>query len=468
MSNHLLLAGAIAALATGAFAQITPEIEPNETKGQATTNGIITMVPGDSLTGTTTGTSTITPGGASADTWHVKTGALASGIYRHTLAITTTGPAGNIGSIRGLSQTAGAVNPATDLAFQTSSTATTPARSNAWYGFGRGEEIYYRVTGTATTTGTYSATLSTVPVTPQVVPGTFAPGVIVLSTEGLTAIDTDIHLFDSTLTIINDASNDDNSIAEGGSGAGLQSRMTRTLAAGTYYLAIGNWNLGTNDDSPQTDGFLIGNALDFPNVIVGSSTTTTSLDLDLSITDTAGPVAVTVLSPAAQAYSIVFVRFTVGSSIPAPVAYCFGDGSSTACPCGNAGIAGNGCASSVNPNGGNLASSGTSSIGADNLILLGTGMASSSVLYFQGTTQIAALFGDGLRCAGGTVIRLGTKTNIAGASQYPELGDLSVSVRGACVVGDIRNYQAWYRNAAAFCTPSTFNLTNGLNVTWGA
>jgi hypothetical protein len=30
----------------------------------------------------------------------------------------------------------------------------------------------------------------------------------------------------------------------------------------------------------------------------------------------------------------------------------------------------------------------------------------------------------------------------------------------------VRSYQAWYRNAAAFCTPSTFNLTNGYSVTW--
>ena len=27
-------------------------------------------------------------------------------------------------------------------------------------------------------------------------------------------------------------------------------------------------------------------------------------------------------------------------------------------------------------------------------------------------------------------------------------------------------YQSWYRNAAAFCTSSTFNLTNGVTVTW--
>jgi len=32
--------------------------------------------------------------------------------------------------------------------------------------------------------------------------------------------------------------------------------------------------------------------------------------------------------------------------------------------------------------------------------------------------------------------------------------------------GAIRVYQAWYRNAASFCTVSTFNLTNGLEVVW--
>ena len=30
----------------------------------------------------------------------------------------------------------------------------------------------------------------------------------------------------------------------------------------------------------------------------------------------------------------------------------------------------------------------------------------------------------------------------------------------------IRYYQVWYRNAAAFCTPSTFNTSNGYAVTW--
>jgi hypothetical protein len=29
-----------------------------------------------------------------------------------------------------------------------------------------------------------------------------------------------------------------------------------------------------------------------------------------------------------------------------------------------------------------------------------------------------------------------------------------------------RYYQVWYRNAAAFCTTGTFNLTNGLQLDW--
>jgi hypothetical protein len=151
---------------------------------------------------------------------------------------------------------------------------------------------------------------------------------------------------------------------------------------------------------------------------------------------------------------------------PTGVPYCFGDGTGTACPCGNNGAAGNGCASSVNANGANLTTSGSANLANDTLVLQGTGMANSSCLYFQGTSQISAAFGDGLRCAGGTVIRLGTKTNVGGASQYPTAGNPSISVKGAVTAPGTRTYQTWYRNAAAFCTPSTFNLTNGILITW--
>jgi Tol biopolymer transport system component len=162
----------------------------------------------------------------------------------------------------------------------------------------------------------------------------------------------------------------------------------------------------------------------------------------------------------------VFVRDRGG---PHPASICFGDGTGTACPCGN-GQAGNGCPSSVNANGANLTVSGTESTTTDTLVLEGSGMPDSSALYIQGSIPMAGgagvVFGDGLRCVGGTIIRLGTKSNVGGASRYPETGDPSVSVRGLVTMPGVRTYQVWYRNAADFCTPATFNLTNGLEITW--
>jgi hypothetical protein len=153
------------------------------------------------------------------------------------------------------------------------------------------------------------------------------------------------------------------------------------------------------------------------------------------------------------------------------VPYCFGDGSGTACPCGNASAAvtQSGCASSFGF-GGRLIDTGASSLSADTLVLNGTHMTSSACLYFQGTSAVAAgsgaAFGDGLRCAGGAIVGLSTKQNVNGESAYPEDTDASVSVRGGITSPGNRTYQVWYRNAAAFCTPSTFNLSNGLRVTW--
>jgi hypothetical protein len=64
------------------------------------------------------------------------------------------------------------------------------------------------------------------------------------------------------------------------------------------------------------------------------------------------------------------------------------------------------------------------------------------------------------------VIRLGAKLNVQGGSQYPGAGDARISVRGAVSAPGLRTYQCWYRNAAPFCTPFTFNLTNGWEITW--
>lgn len=159
-----------------------------------------------------------------------------------------------------------------------------------------------------------------------------------------------------------------------------------------------------------------------------------------------------------------FVLTALGST------FCAGDGSAAACPCGNVGNPGRGCGSSMNPTGARLAGSGNFSIAHDTGTITGTGMPNSPCLYFQGTASInggsGAGFGDGLRCVGGVFTSVGIKTNQAGTSQYPIAGDAPISVRCMITTPGMRSYQVWYRNAASFCTPSTFNLSNGLMIDW--
>jgi DNA-binding beta-propeller fold protein YncE len=167
----------------------------------------------------------------------------------------------------------------------------------------------------------------------------------------------------------------------------------------------------------------------------------------------------------------VFGLIVIGGGTALPGRFCFGDGSGTPCPCGNQSVPGaqQGCASSLGV-GGELLATGTASLGADSVALRGSHMPNSSALYLQGTAQVSSgagvTFGDGLRCAGGSIIRLGAKMNVAGESRYPAPGDPPVSQRGLVTAPGDRFYQVWYRNAAAFCTAATFNLTNGARVTW--
>ena len=164
-----------------------------------------------------------------------------------------------------------------------------------------------------------------------------------------------------------------------------------------------------------------------------------------------------------------------GGPTPPGTPFCPGDGSGgTACPCGNnSGLGQNlGCLNSLG-SGGKIDASGVASVSADTVILQGSGMPNASALYFQGTSQqnggAGTVFGDGIRCAGGTIVRLATKANSGGSSQFPAAGDPTLSAQGGAMAGDTRTYQVWYRNAdPAFCTPSTFNLTNGYEIVWSS
>jgi hypothetical protein len=169
--------------------------------------------------------------------------------------------------------------------------------------------------------------------------------------------------------------------------------------------------------------------------------------------------------------------YHAGSSAPGGGTYGFGFGDSqyVPCPCGNTPLpgTGQGCTSSLGV-GARLSIAGNASVSSDTLVLLGSNMPNSSALYFQGSSQQSGgagiVFGDGKRLAAGAVIRLGTKFNAAGSSQYPAPGDTLISVRGMIPPGGgvTREYQIWYRNAAAFCTASTFNLSGAYQILWGA
>mgnify|MGYP000089842319 CR=1 FL=1 len=187
------------------------------------------------------------------------------------------------------------------------------------------------------------------------------------------------------------------------------------------------------------------------------------------------PLGIAVPDPyAAECWkSLNYTASTVAGFTPSVyVPFCAGDGSATACPCGNASAldSGRGCANSLGLTG-FVTAQGTASLTNDKVVLKGSGMPDAGVLYFQGTAQMASgagvVFGDGLLCVSGTIRRLGVKFNSANASTLPASGDPALSVSGALSGAATVNYQLWYRDAIAHCTGDTFNLTNGLSIVWG-
>ena len=158
----LRIALAIGGLAVAASAQTSfPEVEPNDSK--AASNPIGCMASGDQITGTTTGSGTAA-GLTSLDSFLVQSCAAPLGIYAQSLKVTTTGVAGHTMTFRGLTQVSpGIITPGTDATFATSLATTTPPRALSYYGFGRQEQIYLQVTGTATTTLPYIVAFTRTP-----------------------------------------------------------------------------------------------------------------------------------------------------------------------------------------------------------------------------------------------------------------------------------------------------------------
>jgi hypothetical protein len=152
--------------------------------------------------------------------------------------------------------------------------------------------------------------------------------------------------------------------------------------------------------------------------------------------------------------------------------FCLGDGTGAACPCGNTGAPGHGCASSAFATGAILSRSGNAgaSAGTDSLVLIANGIPGPG-LFFQasGLAPTPFNFGDGHLCAAVGIIRLGVVFSTGGVASYP--GGTTpnpIHVGGLTSNGDVRHYQCWYRSVPSLCTAiDNYDTTQGLTLTWG-
>lgn len=170
------------------------------------------------------------------------------------------------------------------------------------------------------------------------------------------------------------------------------------------------------------------------------------------------------------------VDHVVVSDIGAGTEFCFGDGSGAACPCSNTGIVGRGCDNSAATGGARLDASGTTR--PDTLVLLSRfELPSVSSVLLQGSTTLGGTvsFGDGLRCIGGTLLRLYTKSASGGTVIFPNAADLPIGARSAALgdsipAGASRLYQVYYRDPdATFCPApagDAWNASNARSLVW--
>ncbi len=154
-------------------------------------------------------------------------------------------------------------------------------------------------------------------------------------------------------------------------------------------------------------------------------------------------------------------------------AFCSGEsGSGTACPCNNAAdgsLPGAGCANGVFYSGAYLTATGTASVTGDTLVLRTThAEPSNSGLYFQGTTDLTPgmIWGDGLRCTGGGIVRLQVRFADPEGSSHTTI---PIGAAGGVSAGDARYYQLWYRtidDPPCGTGVNDFNSSNGYAITW--
>lgn len=146
---------------------------------------------------------------------------------------------------------------------------------------------------------------------------------------------------------------------------------------------------------------------------------------------------------------------------PVGIPFCLGDGSARPCPCGNEGDTGQGCKNSSGQ-GGVMQAYGSTSVSLDELFVIASNLPPNvPALLFTGDAIVpngGLPFGDGLRCTGGQIQRLGTQVaNAAGVAQW---NDQVLSTANWPLFAT-RNWQVWFREPNPNCTGGNFNVTMG-------
>jgi hypothetical protein len=162
-----------------------------------------------------------------------------------------------------------------------------------------------------------------------------------------------------------------------------------------------------------------------------------------------------------------------GCEDPAFASFCdAADGSLGSCPCTNPGLPESGCDTPIPPmQGGGLTGGVRLDVVSQTSLpnratVTGTGYPTSStpgaVVIRAPSLDTAApiVFGDGLRCIGVPVVRIGAAAAAGGISTHI-LGHGTMEGTGAFY------YQIWFRSTPnSYCTPEAFNLSNGRTITW--
>jgi Tol biopolymer transport system component len=155
--------------------------------------------------------------------------------------------------------------------------------------------------------------------------------------------------------------------------------------------------------------------------------------------------------------------------------FCYGDGSAASCPCANDGAPAHGCDNSAATGGARISVTGIASLASDTVQMTSHGeLLTALSIVLQGSSAIMPVnFGDGLRCAGGSLKRLYVKTASGGSITAPEASDPSIAAQSSTLgdpipLGATRVYQVYYRDPnLAFCAGG-FNVSSAIAIAWGS